>query len=117
MDALDARFREAYETLARLKEELLAARMQAREDPATWGGWSVRFNQRLRGERQRMAILLAPPTDSASELVALYAVGAELRELYEQMNRAIEGKTSHVAEQRVTLERAMHQAREALAAE
>ncbi len=115
MDALDQRFRDAYETLDRLKEELLAARMQSREEPATWGGWSVRFNQRLRGERQRMAILLEPPDGAAPQLAALYAVGAELRQLYEQMNRAMEGKVSHVAEQRVTLERAMHQARDTMA--
>ncbi|MCC7364632.1 MAG: hypothetical protein IT303_09685 [Dehalococcoidia bacterium] len=108
---LDERFHESLATLETLRAELLDARELAREDPASWGGWARGFGQRLRGDRVRMAILLEPP-DADPRLAALYEAGATLRALYDEMNRALEGRTADIARRRVEFEAALHRARD-----
>ncbi len=108
------RFEHSYETLEHLRAELLDAREAARDAPSQWGGWSVRFNQRLRSDRQRLAILLSPPEAADPRLKALYDAAAAIRALWDAMNLAVAGRPADVAAARVGMERAMHRAREAL---
>lgn len=108
---LDERFSEALATLASLRDELLAAREAAREDPSSWGGWSVRFNQRLRGERQRLAILLEPPETADPRLRLLYRAAMALRILWEAMNKSAGGAPIDIAAHRLRFEQSLAEAR------
>ncbi len=108
------RFQHSYQTLEHLRAELLDAREAARNAPEQWGGWSVRFNQRLRGDRLRLAILLPPPESADPRLRALYDAATAIRALWDTMNLAVAGRPADVAAARVGMERAMHRAREAL---
>lgn len=111
---LDERFQDAYATLERLKDELLHAREAAEEDASTWGGWLVRYNQRLRSERVRLAILLRPPPEADPRLGPLYDAGIALRDLADALNRAVQGLQSDVAMRRLALETALRRVRDAL---
>ncbi len=112
---LDERFAEALATLASLRDELLAAREAAREDAASWGGWSVRFNQRLRSERQRLAILLEPPETADPRLRLLYRSAMALRLLWEAMNKSASGAPIDIATHRLRFEQCFAEARESVA--
>ena len=111
---LDERFAEGLATLNLLRDELLAARESAREDPSTWGGWSVRFNQRLRGERQRLAILLEPPETADARLRPMYRAAMALRILWEAMNKATSGAPVDIAGHRLRFEQCLAEARTAV---
>ncbi|MCA9831428.1 MAG: hypothetical protein R3B97_04305 [Dehalococcoidia bacterium] len=112
--ALDERFADGLATLALLRDELLAARESARQDPSTWGGWSVRFNQRLRGERQRLAILLEPPETADVRLRPMYRAAMALRILWEAMNKATSGAPVDIAGHRLRFEQCLAEARAAV---
>ncbi len=111
---LDERFADGLATLTLLRDELLAARETARGDPSTWGGWSVRFNQRLRGERQRLAILLEPPDTADVRLRPMYRAAMALRILWEAMNKAASGAPVDIAGHRLRFEQCLAEARAAL---
>ncbi|MDZ7728551.1 MAG: hypothetical protein U5Q44_10385 [Dehalococcoidia bacterium] len=96
--------REALELLELLRAQLLDARERALEDPSAWGGWSVRFNQRLRHDRARLEILVEPRPTASDEHHAAYRAAAALRNLWETMNRAMSGQEADVAAARVELE-------------
>lgn len=108
---LDERFAEGIAALSRLRDELLVARESARDDPASWGGWSVRFNQRLRSERQRLAILLEPPETADPRLQPMYRAAMALRILWEAMNKATSGAPVDIAAHRIRFEQCLAEAR------
>lgn len=110
---LDERFRDGVAALELLRAELLDAREAAKKDPATWGGWARRFNQRLRAIRAAHAVLLEPPPGADARLFALFEASRALRALYDEMNAALEGKSADIAMRRVELEATLHRAREA----
>lgn len=109
---LDERFREGVAALELLRAELLDAREAAKDDPGTWGGWARRFNERVRTVRAAHAVLLEPPPGADERLVALFAASRALRALYDEMNRALEGKPADIAMRRIELEAALHRARD-----
>jgi hypothetical protein len=79
-----------------------------------WGGWSYRFNDRLLGDRRRLAILLPPPDGGDRRLAALFAVAVAIRDLWEAMNAAMQGRGDGVEPARGAVERAVAAARSAL---
>lgn len=95
---------EALEVLELLRAQLLDARERALADESTWGGWSVRFNQRLRHDRMRLEVLVEPRPTASDAHHAAYQAAAALRTLWETMNRAASGQDADVAAARVALE-------------
>ncbi|MCC6381138.1 MAG: hypothetical protein IT304_01460 [Dehalococcoidia bacterium] len=113
---LDERFRHSLRTLELLRAELLDAREAARAAEGEWGGWSVRFNQRLRRERGAMAVLFEPPPGADPRLLPLFEAAEALRELWDAINQVIQGGQADVAGRRIGMERALHRARDVIAA-
>ncbi len=113
--ALDDRFRAACGRLEALFAEVLDAREAARDDPATWAGWAVRFNQRLRGARSELAITMPPPEAADPRLSPLYEAGIAVRAFCDEVNRALQGHPAEIARRRIETERALRLAWDAAA--
>ncbi len=101
----------ALDFLDRMRTELVAAREAAIEDPSTWAGWSVRFNQRLRDGRAYYHLLVEPALDASPAFIACYEAAAALRHLWDVMNRALAADDAHVARARVAFESRLAEAR------
>jgi len=108
---VDERFQEAIETLERHFIDLVEAGEAAAADPHMWGGWSFRFQDRLLGDRRRLAILLPPPEEGDSRLASLYAAAVAVRDLWETMNQAVAGRIVDVDGARAAVESALAGAR------
>jgi hypothetical protein len=108
---VDERFQEAIEALERHFIDLVEAGEAAARDSHIWGGWSFRFQDRLLGDRRRLAILLEPPAEGDPRLAALYDAGVAIRDLWEAMNNAIAGKPAPVESARTNVETALARAR------
>lgn len=104
---LDLRFRHACETLEGLLQEVLEARERARADPATWAGWSVHFNHRLRAIRSDLAIHIPPPEGADARLFPLYDAGVAIRDFRDACDRALRGQPANLAQRRIEAERAL----------
>lgn len=100
----------ALDFLERMRSELLGAREAALRDASGWGGWSVRFNQRLRDGRAHYHLLVEPPLTASPALVACYDAAAMLRELWDAMNRALQQPDTDVAGPRIRFEASLTEA-------
>lgn len=100
--------------LERMRRELLDAREAALHDPSVWGGWSVRFNQRLRDGRAHLRLLVEPPLTASPAFLACYEAAAALRHLWDVMNRALERHDADVARARVAFESRLTEAQRLL---
>ncbi len=101
----------ALDFLERMRSELLAAREAALADASTWGGWSVRFNQRLRDGRAHFRLLAEPPLTASPAMLACFEAASALRDLWEVMNRALEGGDADVPLARIDFESRFTEAR------
>ena len=70
----------------------------------------MRFNQRLRGLAARNELLVPPEQGEPWE--TLFAAVESVRELWEEMNRAVSGKPANVARARIAMEAALIRARQ-----
>lgn len=110
----DDRYHRGWADLLRLDAELEVAFAAARKDPASWGAWSVAFNQHLTLARSALGVMLRPPDGADGRMLPLYDAGIALRDLYESMNRAIAGGSYDVAASETAAELAFRRAHEAM---
>ena len=111
---LDDRFHRGWADLVRLDAELEVAFTNACRDPATWGEWSVAFNQHLTLARSALGVLLRPPDGADGRMLPLYEAGIALRDLYEAMNRAIARGVMDVTANESSAEAAFRRAHDAM---